>query len=452
MRQIDIVRRAGRSLRHAKIRTILTSLAIAVGAFTLTFSLAAGEGARQYADTLISSNVDAKSLAVAKDASFFGEGGGDGPKEYDPSQGSVSGVGANLKRISQTDIERLQQINGVASVTPLYAIAPSYVTREGQKKYALSASQYDPTIRLELAAGNVPDNKQQLAEADVLIPETFLKALSLGSAKQALGKTIIIRVDRPGGIDPSTAQSIVASEGLEGLQRLASEQGQDYALIIRGVVQKSAAAFQSPNALMISEMKAKEISDFVAKDTDDYQKYGLVTVQAGQNDDPAVVKTAIEKLGFTAKTAKDLQDILFTIVNVLQSIVAGFGVLALIASVFGIINTQYISVLERTQQIGLMKALGMRRRDVSRLFRYEAAWIGFLGGVIGAGLAWAIGSVANPKISEGLGIGAENHLLIFEPLPIAGLLLLLVVIAIISGMLPARKAAKLDPVEALRTE
>lgn len=90
---------------------------------------------------------------------------------------------------------------------------------------------------------------------------------------------------------------------------------------------------------------------------------------------------------------------IFIIVNVLQSIVIGFGALALIASVFGIINTQYISVLERTQQIGLMKALGMRRKDVSKLFRYEAAWIGFLGGVIGSGLAYVVGMSFNPWIT-----------------------------------------------------
>ena len=129
-----------------------------------------------------------------------------------------------------------------------------------------------------------------------------------------------------------------------------------------------------------------------------------------------------------------------------------FGVLALIASVFGIINTQYISVLERTQQIGLMKALGMRRRDVSRLFRFEAAWIGFLGGIIGSGIAWGIGTLANPKISDALGIGAENHLLVFQPAPMIGLIIGLMLVAIGAGILPARKASKLDPVEALRTE
>lgn len=449
MKRVDIITRAGRSLKQAKIRTLLTSLAIAVGALTLTFSLAAGEGARQYADTLISSNVDANSLAVAKDASFFGEGG-DGVKEYDPNQGTV--MGTTLKRVSQDDVEKLKKIVGVDTVTPIYDVPATYITRDGQKKYSLTATQYDPTIKVELAAGSVPEDKKQLQPNEVVLPESFLSPLGFSNAADALNEEITVRVDRRGGLDPAAIQSIAAAQGVAGLQQLASSQGQDFRLIIKAVTKKSAAAFQSPNALSVSEAKAKEISEFATKDTADYQKYALVGVLAKEGEDPAVVKSNIEKAGFTAKTAEDLQNILFTIVNVLQGIVAGFGVLALIASVFGIINTQYISVLERTQQIGLMKALGMRQKDVSKLFRYEAAWIGFLGGVIGSAIAWIIGTVANPKISDALGIGAENHLLIFQPLPVAGLILMLMFIAVVAGAFPARKAAKLDPVEALRTE
>jgi putative ABC transport system permease protein len=129
----------------------------------------------------------------------------------------------------------------------------------------------------------------------------------------------------------------------------------------------------------------------------------------------------------------------------------GFGLLAIIASVFGIINTQYISVLERTQQIGLMKALGMRRRDVGRLFKIEAAWIGFLGGVIGVGLAFLV-TLLNPVINDMLKLEKGTELLQMDWLMSLVLIVALMLVAVLSGHFPSRKAAKLDPIEALRTE
>lgn len=99
-----------------------------------------------------------------------------------------------------------------------------------------------------------------------------------------------------------------------------------------------------------------------------------------------------------------------------------------------------------------MKALGMRSRDVRRLFMIEAGWIGFLGGLIGAIVAIIIGTLMNPWISDKLDLGEGNSLLIFRLTDILALIAGLILVAMLAGFLPARKAAKLDPIEALRTE
>jgi putative ABC transport system permease protein len=452
MKTFDIVRRAGRSLKHAKARTILTSLAIAVGAFTLTIAIAAGEGARQYANTLLTTNIDPQVLAIAKDPSFF-TGGQTGPQLYDPNASLIERAAGRtvIKQLTQSDIDAIAARSDITSVSPRYTINAQYITRTGQKKYTADVVQYNSGVTQTVTSGSLPPLRSTITDGQIALPEVYVSLLGFQNAEEAIGKSVTIHLSRT----PSVTQDQITqaiSGGAAALQQLAAPVEKDVSFTIVAIVGKSATALTAASTVEVNNNLAKQMSDFSSLGTSNYQKYNLATASVKQGINPAAVKQALIVKGYGVQTAKDLQGLLFTIVDVLQGIVFGFGILALITSVFGIINTQYISVLERTREIGLMKALGMRGRHVSRLFQFEAAWIGFLGGTIGAVVAVVTGLTLNPWITNLLTLGDGNYLLVFQPIPIVALVIVLMLIAMLAGYFPARKAAKLDPIEALRTE
>lgn len=462
MRALDLIARAGRSLKNAKARTILTSLAIAVGALTLTITLAAGNGIRAYTDRLISNNFDPAESIVGRDAEIENSGTPNStPKEYDESIGSVSfggGDGGSLqyKQITDEDVKELKEFDFVEQVRPNYQINVRYVTREGEKKYTVSAQAYNPGQKPELLAGTLPSGGD-LAKGEVLLPDAYLSLLGFDSAQDAIGKKISLNVQQP--FSQEALQSYFAqlqAGNAAATPPTTAAADKSFTYTVKAVTKKGATSLAIAGLpVLLSDADARELYDYTAKGTQDYGKYLYVYVRVKDGADDEAAQSAKESLkeqGYYVQTSQDMQKTITQFVDILQILVGVFGVITVIASIFGIVNTMYISVLERTREIGLMKALGMRGKDVSWLFRIEAAWIGFLGGIIGAGVAWLIGTLLNPWITQQLNLGDGNSILIFDFLQILALIVILMIVAIIAGWLPARKAAKLDPIEALRTE
>lgn len=426
MKTTDIIRRAGRSLKQAKARTLLTSLAIGVGAFTITLSLAAGDGGKSYTTQIISANTNKKEIIVSRAP----EEDQEGPQEYSPTAGIASeNPFGSAAPLTDADIEKIESVNGVVSVSPSYMPMIKYVTRPGQKKYAAQLSTFSPSVTLTYAAGSANGD---LDDNEIIITEEYVSALGFKNPQAAVGQTIEVVADK-------LASPVEAPES------------KTFPFIIKGVSDDSGLALRAQGSLLISNTAAKGLYDYINAGTRAYGQYIVASALVENEDQAEPVKQELTTMGYEAQTADDILGVVNTFINVLQGILLGFGALAVLTSVFGIINTQYISVLERTQQIGLMKALGMRRRDIGRLFKIEAAWIGFLGGIIGSGLAVAVGTIANPFISKALDIG-DIHLLLFSPIHFVAVVAGLMLVSIGAGILPSRKAAKLDPVEALRTE
>lgn len=141
-----------------------------------------------------------------------------------------------------------------------------------------------------------------------------------------------------------------------------------------------------------------------------------------------------------------------TMVDIISYVLIAFSAISLVVSSIMIAILTYVSVVERTKEIGVLRALGARKIDISSVFNAETLLIGFMSGIFGVGITYLlcipinliIRALAGPSLSMNLAVFNPNHALI--------LLLISVILTMLSGFIPSIMAAKKDPVEALRSE
>ena len=151
-----------------------------------------------------------------------------------------------------------------------------------------------------------------------------------------------------------------------------------------------------------------------------------------------------------ADMAKQMTSIMSQMINTISLILTAFAGISLIVSSIMIGILTYVSVVERTKEIGILRAIGARKKDITRIFIAEAGLIGFASGAIGVLVAMGLAIPISSSIANALKI--ESFSANLDVKAIAGLILLSLVLTLIASIIPSRMAAKKDPVEALRTE
>ncbi|MFH1688927.1 MAG: ABC transporter permease [Candidatus Eisenbacteria bacterium] len=180
--------------------------------------------------------------------------------------------------------------------------------------------------------------------------------------------------------------------------------------------------------------------------------YGSVYVRTTGVKDISAVREAVEEMGFGVLALVDQLEEIKQSFLIMDALLGAVGTIALIVAALGIINTMVTSILERTREIGVMKAIGGSERDIRWIFFSEAATIGFFGGVFGLALGWVVTRIANAVANHYLRPqGVPEVDLFYMPLwLIAGAMVFAVGVSLLAGLYPASRAARVDPVQALR--
>jgi putative ABC transport system permease protein len=153
---------------------------------------------------------------------------------------------------------------------------------------------------------------------------------------------------------------------------------------------------------------------------------------------------------FEVETFENVLASFLVLLNVVQVIIIGIASISLFVGAVGITNTMYTAVIERTNEIGIMKAIGARNSDIQNMFLIESGLLGFVGGVLGVSIGYGISKIIEIIVANA--IGADYLKPLFPPWLIIGSLIFAFVLGSISGWFPAKQAAKMNPVDALATE
>ena len=172
----------------------------------------------------------------------------------------------------------------------------------------------------------------------------------------------------------------------------------------------------------------KKVAEKYGAGTEDYNKYSITY----------------------SDMAKQMTSIMSQMINTITLILTAFAGISLVVSSIMIGILTYVSVVERTKEIGILRAIGARKKDITRIFIAEAGLIGFVSGAVGVIVSLGLALPISKTIAKALKI--DNFSAGLDIKSVVGLILLSVILTLIASVIPSRMAAKKDPVEALRTE
>lgn len=408
MKFIDLFRLSTRMFKARTSRTLLTVLGMSIGIAAILFLVSLGEGLRS---TLLERITTSDSLLTL----------------------DVSEAKSGIVNLNNEMLQRIQAMPGVEDVSPAFQIT-TQGHLEGLSADLVTVGSKPSYLKLggiRASSGTLlSDDNQNGIVISSSISEVFGK-----NVEEMMGKEMSFSFFLP----KATAENSVSdgsgsdSQAQNELNRIDSDKKYTIVGIVEG----------EDNVVYVNSASMGELK---------IDKYAQLKVKCRTTAEMGVVRDTILESGLLVSSLSETVDQANQIFSVVQIILMLFGAIALVVSAIGMFNTMTITLLERTEEIGIMKSIGASDMGISVMFFMESAIMGFLGGIAGVVIGWlggqgfnvAINFVASKFGGEAVSLFRTPLWLVFAVVGSSA------IVGLITGFVPARRASKTDPLDALR--
>lgn len=401
----DILKESLLSIGGNKVRSFLTVLGIIIGVMAVVIMVAVGETVQKQITDQFSS-LGTNTVMIRAGAAQIG--------------GVRSG---NRQTLTIDDADVIAKLPDVAAVSPVQASGAQVVY--GNKNWSTSMTgvypDYTTVQNIEIEYGAFFDNSavRNASTYAVIGPKT---ASELGMNKNPVGE--VIRVQNVPfviiGVTKERGDSAMGSQD-------------DMVIIPITTLKKRVQGSRFPNAVSMIALKLYQDADnSVVIDQISALLRDRHKLKAGDDDD------------FQIMDMKQIMETMTTVTGYLKLLLIAIAAVSLLVGAIGIMNMMLVSVAERTREIGIRKAIGARERHIITQFLSESIMISFIGSMIG--LVLGVG------LAQGVGRFILGYNVPFSIWPVILSVSVAVIVGLASGVMPAIKAAKLNPIDSLRYE
>lgn len=402
MRLSYVLRIAWKALMARKTRSLVTIGGIVIGVGAIVFLVSLGYGLQRLVTQEVA-ELDALRLIEATSEK------------------------ASVLKITDETLENFRGLGNVSAALPLVNIAGKAKVNSATTDAVFfgTTNEYLKLNSIRPAGRIFTDSPPPDGVKEILANASLLKVLGLPPGEAAIGKKIDLDFVLTNSVAPDLAETETRAAGTY--------------TIVGTLGDASSPALYLP----LSELAAHGVKN-----------YSQVSIQATHEGDVADLRTKVEALGYKTGSVIDTITQINQVFAIFRIILAAVGAIALVIAALGMFNTLTVSLLERTREIGFMKALGTRNRDVYRIFIAEAVLIAITGGVVGTLAGYYFGELVNIILNILARRTSNPAVDIFmTPIAFAGWVLLFsVLVGLATGLFPARRASRINPLDALRYE